>query len=292
MENREVPCNLCGGSRTRLCFRASDLLLHTAHDLAVVKCLDCGLIFLNPQPDQSRRLDYFPDNYPLYEVAFGRKSADISRYNDRRDRIEAKKSGHTFLDMGCMDGQMMANLREHGWDVYGFDIKPEAVEFARTKLGLEKATVGDLFDQSYPEKFFDVVDIWGVLEDASDPMANLKKVRTLLKDDGLLVIATHNVESPEARFFGKTWFNLEIPRHLYHFSPATLRLMLEKAGYKVLEIKHFASLYVLEMSLLNRFRRRSLVINPVLESLVYRPYVALAPRLSSGTMIEAYAVKT
>lgn len=287
-----VTCNVCGSGRSRRLFTTNDFLLDTARDVSVVQCLECGLQYVNPQPRQKERLAYYPDEYPLYDVAFGRRPFRIAAYDERRRRIERHTRPGRILDVGCMDGGLLKNLEQHGWEVYGFDTKPEAVTFARDELGLPNITVGELQEIQYPPAHFDAVNIWGVLEDLENPRESLKDVYRLMKPGAWLIVATHNIDSWEARHFGPLWFNLEIPRHLYHFSPKTLFRLLAETGFAVRGIQHFTPLYVLQMSVRNRQGYgRAGVADRLIGGPLSRPYCWLSTKIGQGTMIEVYATR-
>ena len=92
---------------------------------------------------------------------------------------------------------------------------------------------GDLMDQEYAPKSFDVVRMSHVLEHLPDPMPELRRMHEILKDDGLLAIMIPNIGSALAHRFGDCWFALDAPRHLYSFSRKTVTKLLEKVGFRV-----------------------------------------------------------
>jgi SAM-dependent methyltransferase len=75
--------------------------------------------------------------------------------------------------------------------------------------------------------------MWQSLEHVHQPLRVLREARRLLVTGGTLVISVPNIDSLPFRWFGAAWFGLDLPRHLTHFTPPTLRLMLEKAGFRV-----------------------------------------------------------
>lgn len=80
---------------------------------------------------------------------------------------------------------------------------------------------------------FDLVTMTHVLEHVHDPCFVLEKIRRSLRTAGVLRIWVPNVASPEAQFFRRFWFGLDVPRHLTHFSPVTPRAVLEHAGFRI-----------------------------------------------------------
>ena len=84
---------------------------------------------------------------------------------------------------------------------------------------------------------FDVITMWQSLEHVHEPHEVLCEARRLLAPGGKLIIATPNIDSLPFRWFGHAWYGLDLPRHLTHFAPWTLRLMLHRAGFRVGRIR-------------------------------------------------------
>jgi hypothetical protein len=76
------------------------------------------------------------------------------------------------------------------------------------------------------------VTLWHVLEHIPEPIADLKEIRRIMRDDGRLVIEVPNSDSPTLRLCGPRWYALDVPRHLQHFSPSTLQQLLEVTGFR------------------------------------------------------------
>jgi SAM-dependent methyltransferase len=122
-------------------------------------------------------------------------------------------------------------MAEQGWQVTGLDASVGAVKTVR-ELGL-KALVGTLPHPDLKPSSFDVVTMWHSLEHVHDPLSVLREAYQLLVPEGRLVIAVPNIESWPHHWFGRAWFGLDLPRHLTHFCPKTLQIMLECAGFRV-----------------------------------------------------------
>jgi hypothetical protein len=66
----------------------------------------------------------------------------------------------------------------------------------------------------------------------------LATVHRLLRKDGVLVLTVPNFASLQARIFRARWYHLEVPRHLYHFDPVSLRRLLDRQGFRVDRERH------------------------------------------------------
>jgi SAM-dependent methyltransferase len=140
--------------------------------------------------------------------------------------------GGRLLDFGCGGGAFLKRMHEQGWQVTGVDASPDAVRRVREHLGL-RALVGSLPNRGLEGAEFDVITLWHSLEHVHDPLTVLREALRLLAPAGKLVVAVPNIESRPFHWFGPSWFGLDLPRHLTHFSPHTLKEMLIKAGFAV-----------------------------------------------------------
>ena len=99
-----------------------------------------------------------------------------------------------------------------------------------------------LFDsRNYRPGWFDYVTLDQVVEHLVDPIAVLRDIRTVLRDDGRIVLATPNAASVCARVFGRTWINWHAPYHLHVFSPHSLREAATRAGLAIERVETITS---------------------------------------------------
>jgi hypothetical protein len=66
-------------------------------------------------------------------------------------------------------------------------------------------------------------------------VAAVHEVRKLLAPGGKFLIETQNIDSRAAKVLGKRWQHYKHAEHIYHFNPKTLGVILERAGFDVLE---------------------------------------------------------
>lgn len=149
--------------------------------------------------------------------------------------LDVGKKGR-LLDVGCGNGRFLAQMRELGWEVMGVEPDPEAVRIAREQFGLE-IFQGTLEEARFPDDNFDAITLNHVIEHVTDPISLLTECRRILKPVGKLVVVTPNIRSLGARLFGKAWLHWDPPRHLFLFSPKSLRICAEQAGLKVQSIR-------------------------------------------------------
>jgi SAM-dependent methyltransferase len=211
-------------------FRARDYI--TGDPFHVRRCAVCGLVRTLPRPAGEAADRYYPQGYyggarryprPL-EWLLDRLYASRARRIERRSGLH----GGSVLDVGCGRGWLLARLRCRGWTVAGTELSDAAARYARDVLHLDVRT-GDLA-QAGIRGSFDLVILWHVLEHVPEPDSLLRQVAAILRPGGTLLVSVPNAGSLEARWGGASWFHLDVPRHLNHFTPDTLAGMLKGAG--------------------------------------------------------------
>ncbi len=273
-ENFEyVKCNLCGSNSLNKFFTGKDLLYKKEGFFTVVKCRKCGLIYTNPRPKQSIISNYYPNEYWEINDDYGDVQTNLKRLAHKFiNKISYKmtipyKPNGKLLDIGCGDGKELLKHQENGWETYGVEINDFAARYVREHYGLNVFT-GIVEDAKFENEFFDVIILNNVLEHMSDPKKTLNEINRILKNNGTLIISIPNANSFEARKFKKYWTGWDLPRHLYHFTPNTIKYLLNKTQFQVLEIKYDNNPNIILSSLKYIFEEQK--INPIIGlSLVY-----------------------
>jgi len=146
------------------------------------------------------------------------------------------KQNGKLLDIGCGTGEYLSMLKEMGWRVSGIEIGKAASNYAKARgLDVINADFQEIREQ---KERFDAITMWHSLEHFSQPAQVIRKARKLLKDDGVLLIGIPNHDSLDRILFKDCWNGFEIPLHLYHFSPKSIRLMMKLNGFECERIIH------------------------------------------------------
>lgn len=144
-------------------------------------------------------------------------------------------SGGKILEIGFGNGEYLDKMRKLGWKVIGIELSKKAVSNA-AKRGLE-VYYGTVSNVHLPERSFDVIYMWHVLEHLPNPREIIREIHRLLRPDGFLFIAVPNTRNIQFKLFGKYWDQLDVPRHLFNYSPSNLRLLLNKENFHPVWIK-------------------------------------------------------
>ena len=242
----DTACLLCGHRDEEVLLEAPD---HNPGDgpalrFAVVKCRACGLTYTNPRPDSESIGRFYPPDYqPHRRPRKMRQANTLSRFARWTGRRTPERDGDLpwsgtgrLLDFGCGGGSYIKRMADRGWQVTGLDAAVGAVREIQEELGL-RALVGSLPHPDLAPGSFEVVTMWHSLEHVHRPLDILREAYTLLVPGGKLIVACPNIDSWAARAFGPSWFALDLPRHLTHFTPTTLADMLAAGGYRVERVR-------------------------------------------------------
>lgn len=248
--NATVGCMVCGLRSFRLFTSAPDRMFGGKEVFSYQRCLGCGLVVQQPRISPSELKKHYPSSkyYSYQEQETGlfdrirsyllkHPRALLTRILPKVPAIPSWVNGGKMLDVGCGTGETLVQLRDLGWSVYGLDIDKNAVRLANRR-GLANVSYGSWEDvEKYPDKFFDAIRLYHVIEHLDDPVGCLKLISRKLKDGGELLIGTPNAGSLIAKVFGSHWYNLDAPRHLFLFTPNNLARLVRSAGYTVSAIR-------------------------------------------------------
>ena len=222
-----TSCLLCRGSETR------PFILEG--EWQYLRCLNCGIVFLAPQPSEeflhSHYQDYLPadpqgiENWRQLMAQVFTKSAGLIQ--------EAVPIPGRLLDIGCGYGFFLEEMLRRGWKVEGIEISDTGIRYAREKLGLN---VSDrpLPRPDWQDNCYDVITLFYVIEHLQDPMGLLGEVRRLLRAGGLLLLRWPHT-SPIARMlrpWSKRMKLYQAPSHLFDFSPVTIYKILDQLDFR------------------------------------------------------------
>ena len=243
-----VPCENCRSA-------SFSTIRDSVDGSKIVRCLDCGLEFVNPMPTEewlrqlySHELANDEQELPYFlnyiQERKDRGSSFDKLHNSRLDLIErfskrpavnngaAPASGArgNLLDVGCGAGFFLKTAQSRGWNPYGIDFLPEYNRFAKEELKLENVHSSTLEEMNYPPLSFDVVTLWDLIEHLRHPLSTLKEINRILRPGGLVVIWTPNVKN--AALLKDRWIGYLMPLHLYFLSNQALNNLLTQSGFQ------------------------------------------------------------
>jgi SAM-dependent methyltransferase len=207
----------------------------------IMSCPSCDFGHTFPRLSVNQLLRYYPtEYYSVDRSVLLEQKWQTRRYRKTRiQRIRRYVQSGLLLDIGCGPGMFLKTAKESGFETEGLEISPEAAQLGRKIWGLT-IREGYLQEISFPADHYDVVTLWHVFEHLHNPVETAKQLHELTKRRGLLVVAVPNFASFQARAFRHRWFHLDVPRHLFHYSPSSLQRIIERVGFKTMEINYFS----------------------------------------------------
>ena len=213
---------------------------HTGEFFSVVQCCECGFNFTQDVPDEQSIGPYYKsENYVSHSDT--QKGFFFKIYHSVRNYMLKKKrnlvctqtelNSGKLLDIGTGTGYFPNAMIEAGWKVEGIEQDEKTRSYAASKFGFSVYDTSEFY--KLPTEGFDAVTMWHVLEHVHNLDGYLKKIFSILKPNGILVVAVPNHKSFDQNHYKEFWAAWDIPIHLWHFNPFTMKKLMEKYGFKV-----------------------------------------------------------
>jgi 2-polyprenyl-3-methyl-5-hydroxy-6-metoxy-1,4-benzoquinol methylase len=148
------------------------------------------------------------------------------------------RPGLELLDVGCGSGTLLSLLKRRGFRVRGVDFSSEAAAIAKSENDVEVA-VGSLEEVQFPDRSFDVVTLFHVMEHVTNPRLVLNEVSRILRPKGAVILQVPNIESWQFKVFGAQWYGLDIPRHVIDYSKSSMLKLLSDSGFLPIRVRQF-----------------------------------------------------
>ncbi len=209
--------------------------------------LDLDMLVTDPVPD-NLSLYYESQDYISHTDAkktfIDKIYQAVKTYSlNKKVKLITKYSNEnkSLLDVGAGTGDFLITAKKNNWNVNGVEPNSKAKKLA-TEKGLRLFSNLD----SLPNKEYDIITLWHVLEHLPDLEIKIRKLKSLLKKDGTLIIAVPNFKSYDAQYYKRFWAAYDVPRHLWHFSKFSIEKLFALENMKVIKTKPmlFDSFYV------------------------------------------------
>ncbi len=236
-------CPVCGSADIKNVLSAKD---HTVsgETFVIAECDSCSVRFTQDIPDAFSIAAYYKsENYVshtntskglinrLYKCVRNRTMRKKRRLIEKITGIKKGK----LLDVGSGIGSFVNEMKLRGWETTGLEPDSDAREIAWQLYNIQLADSPDLYKLTPGS--FDAITLWHVLEHVHGLFTVVQQLKVLLKESGKIFIAVPNYTSKDAAIYKEHWAAYDVPRHLYHFSPWSMRVLMEKNGLKMLQHK-------------------------------------------------------
>ncbi len=222
-----LPCDICGAAGPRR-VRKNVRDYVTGDVFRILHCASCGAARTDPVPADLGR--YYATRYRSFNPV---ASAVLRRLYLRRvdGWRDVLRTPGRALEVGAGRGWMLRALRQRGWLAVGTERSVAAAATARATGGAP-VFVGEV-TALRQGPILDLVVMFHVLEHIADPLGALREVSARMRTDGVLILGIPNLASWQARLTGPHWRHLDVPRHLWHFTPASIERALASTGFRL-----------------------------------------------------------
>ncbi len=235
-----TSCPVCDSKKIFKKLDVKDYFL-TQEKFSLWECKDCNLVFTNPRPENEDLGRYYEspdylshnttDNGSMGKLYKFLREKNIKRkYNIINKLIPTG----TILDIGCGTGELLSYFQKNNWHCRGIEPNVKARNFAKVQYDLKVEE--ESFIKNFSPESFDIISMWHVLEHVPDVNKRMQEAKYLLKKQGYLIVALPNPISWDATFYKNYWAGLDVPRHLYHFSPDAFRNLATKHNLHIINM--------------------------------------------------------
>ncbi|MFN5421700.1 MAG: methyltransferase domain-containing protein [bacterium] len=235
-------CPLCGKEDLEKNINVKDHTVSLSY-FELAECKSCGFLFTLHPPNAEtigayyQSVDYISHSdsstvflNSIYQIV--RKRA-VSSKRKLLFKTTGKKSG-SILDYGCGTGSFLNEMKSAGWRVAGIEPDASARQKAIDQTGVLVEVPSYL--NNMQSGSMDAITMWHVLEHVHDLHQTINECLRILKDDGVLIVAVPNHSSFDAAHYKAFWAAFDVPRHLYHFSPDTMKKLMNMHGMSIVKI--------------------------------------------------------
>ncbi len=179
----------------------------------------CSLVWLSHPPKPEDMHLHYTDAYHKLISAGGQNSPQ--RWRDRKEALAPYKQSGALLDLGCSSGSFLESMHGESWKLYGIEMSADCARTAEERSGAKclsetswmRLSTGGRLRRDH---------LFRCVRTSLRAARVMAKIREWLKPGGIFYVLVPNIDSAEARVFGSYWHGLEMPRHLFHYSPASL----------------------------------------------------------------------
>lgn len=240
-------CPLCGHTQSNN-YKIVEDYAHTHESFALSKCTKCNLIYTNPRPDELNIGKYYEhtnyishtnkSNNPLNliykivrKITLTQKRKLITKYTTRTQ----------ILDFGSGTGSFITYMNLKGYATEAYEPSNQAREHIPSEI-----KVHNHLGQLPNKEQYDIITAWHVIEHVHQLNDTIKSLKKSLKKDGFMFLAVPNINSYDSQYYDQYWAALDVPRHLYHFTPDTFKQLLKIHKLNLVDIvpMKFDSFYV------------------------------------------------
>jgi 2-polyprenyl-3-methyl-5-hydroxy-6-metoxy-1,4-benzoquinol methylase len=245
-------CPSCNAASIEKLFAVKDYTA-SAETFWIWECKNCSLRFTQDVPDRDSIGRYYASENYISHTDTAKGLVNLLYRQIRKKTLKRKRkwvqretclSSGSLLDFGSGTGYFGHEMQTHNWNIVGLEPEEAARKMAKQLHHIELLEPNYLFEMK--EEVFDAITLWHVLEHVHELHPTIDALKKTLKQDGRLFVAVPNYTSADANKYKEYWAAYDVPRHLYHFSPASMMKLAEIHGMEITKFQPmwFDSYYI------------------------------------------------
>ncbi|HVG11749.1 MAG TPA: class I SAM-dependent methyltransferase [Flavisolibacter sp.] len=267
-------CPVCGSKEINPLLTVKDYTV-SKEEFVIWHCIRCTLRFTQDVPNEASIGRYYNSENYISHSDTDKGLINRIYKQVRKKTLQQKavlmgestgKAKGRLLDVGCGTGAFLGTMKDHSWEVQGLEPDPDARALAQKLYNVPVEAPDQLFNLQAGA--FDAITLWHVLEHVHQLHEYIAQLKKLLAPGGKIFIAVPNYTSLDADIYRLHWAAYDVPRHLYHFTPASIQVLVEAHGLKLVAKRPmwFDSFYISMLSSKYRHGNTSYVA-PVINGL-------------------------
>jgi 2-polyprenyl-3-methyl-5-hydroxy-6-metoxy-1,4-benzoquinol methylase len=225
VKTKTVPCDLCGSAKYRVLF--------VKEGFPHVRCLSCGLVFVNPRLEHHIEAQRVSGTGTMGEERLS--DSQVKRIRKELASFEPYRRLNRIVEGGAGRGWFLGEAAKAGWETWAVEINNDALGYLRNQ-GIARVIVEPAEEFSAPPGAVDVVRMWDVIEHLESPRRAVERIFQVLRPGGLIRLATTNFASLSRRVNGAEWVYLNGADHVVLFDPETITRLLREVGFTDIRI--------------------------------------------------------
>ena len=213
-----------------------ELTTEVGVDLEVCQCSVCGLVQLSNDP-----VPYYKEVIRAAAFSSDMKSFRENQFNDLVKDYELQ--GKKVIEIGCGKGEYLSIMDQMNVKTYGIEFGQESVDHCQENgLSVNKDYI-EKEDQVLEDGPFDAFFIMNFFEHIPDLNSTLTSLKKNLTEGGIGIIEVPNFNM----IIEKNLFSEFIGDHLFYFTKETLKFVVERNGFEVVECQEIWHNYIISM---------------------------------------------
>ena len=240
----KVNCPACGVDAPKHFQSTKTMMAPQSEEWNFDQCTNCDMVYLNPRVPVEHIGDYYRSDYLPYRggSAWGKYSnlvdGDQLKVDQRRVDTLKKYSSHntkSVLDVGCGKPSFLSKAKnELNVDATGIDFSDHGWSDNSSTYADLNLIIGEV-EQIPSNTKYDVITMWQYMEHDYHPHDTLTQLLAHSHSETRIIIEIPCIDSDTRKQYGANWAGYHSPRHTGLFTPDTMRTLMNRSGWNMID---------------------------------------------------------